>query len=139
MDVMDNGYKDNGISWFDGHIGLKYEMWNNKMKTFLGAQGYDVWYSIVTGYTSPKKPKTTTKKELKRNNKMEMDFILEGLCDSVKDRVGQCSSAKELWDTLHNLYSKESPITKSHCIKESEEQEEICTSCQTDSEEEYCE
>jgi hypothetical protein len=35
-----------------------------------------------------------------------MDFILEGLCDSVKDKVGQCSSTKELWDKLHNLYFK---------------------------------
>jgi hypothetical protein len=39
-----------------------------------------------------------------------MDFILEGLSDQVKDKVGQCSSTKELWDKLHNLYSKESPL-----------------------------
>jgi hypothetical protein len=37
-----------------------------------------------------------------------MDFILEGLCDLVKDKVGQFSSAKELWDKLHNIYFKES-------------------------------
>jgi hypothetical protein len=65
---------------------------------------------IVTGYTGSKKPKTTTKKELKRNNKMAMDFILEGLPDSVKEKVGKCSSTKELWDKLHNLYFEESPI-----------------------------
>jgi len=88
MNFMDNGYKSNGILLFDGHIGLKYEMWTNKMKTFLGEQGYDVWYSIVTGYTDPKKPRTVAKKELKRNNKMVMDFILEGLCDLVKEKVG---------------------------------------------------
>jgi hypothetical protein len=44
MDVMDNGCKTNGILWFDGQSGLKYDMWNNKMKTFLGAHEYDVWY-----------------------------------------------------------------------------------------------
>jgi hypothetical protein len=50
--------------------------------------GYDVWHSVVTGYNATKKPpKTTTKKELKRNNKIAMDFILEGLPDSVKDKV----------------------------------------------------
>jgi hypothetical protein len=47
MDVMDNGYKANGIPWFDGHISMKYEMWNKNMKVFLQAQGYDVWHSIV--------------------------------------------------------------------------------------------
>jgi hypothetical protein len=45
-----------------------------------------------------------------------MDFILEGLPDSVKDKVGKCSSAKELWDKLHNIYS--SPITESEIAKE---------------------
>jgi hypothetical protein len=55
--------------------------------------------------------KSATKKELKRNNKIEMDGILDALPDSVKFKVGQCSSAKEIWDKLHNLYSKESPLT----------------------------
>jgi hypothetical protein len=65
-----------------------------------------------------------------------MDFIMEGLPDSVKDKVGKCSSAKELWDKLHNIYS--SPITESDIAKEDTgtEQEVRCSSCQTDSEEE---
>jgi hypothetical protein len=54
-------------------------MWRKRMKTFLQAHGYDVWYSVVTGYIGSKKPKIATKKELKRNNKIAMDFILEGL------------------------------------------------------------
>jgi hypothetical protein len=37
-----------------------------------------------------------------------MDFILEGLLDHVKVKVGQFSSTKELWDKLHNIYCKES-------------------------------
>jgi hypothetical protein len=112
-----------------------------KNEKFLKAQGYDVWYSVVTGYTTTKKPKTTTKKELKRNNKIAMDFIWEGLPDLVREKVGKCSSAKELWDKLHNLYFKESPITKPENAKEDArtKQEEICSSCQTDSKEEDCE
>jgi hypothetical protein len=65
-----------------------------RMKTFFRAQGYDVWKSVVTGYTTSKKPKTAAKKELKRNNKIAMDFILEGLPDLVKDKVGKCSSSQ---------------------------------------------
>ena len=45
-----------------------------------------------------------------------MDFILEGLYDSIKDKVGKCSSTKEIWDKLDNIYS--SPITKSENSKE---------------------
>jgi hypothetical protein len=33
-----------------------------------------------------------------------MDSILDGLSDSVKVKVGKCSSTKELWDKLYNLY-----------------------------------
>jgi hypothetical protein len=50
-------------------------MWSIDMKTFLEAQGYDVWKSIVKGYTDTKKVKNASKKELKRNNKISMDFI----------------------------------------------------------------
>jgi type IV secretory pathway component VirB8 len=56
-------------------------------------------------------------------------------------KVGKCSSAKEVWDKLHNLYFEESPITKPNNYKEDErrEQEEIQSSCQIDSKEEDCE
>jgi hypothetical protein len=60
-----------------------------------------------------------------------MDFILEGLYDSVKDKVGKFSSTKELWDKLHNICY--SPITELENAKEDEgtKQEERCSSCQT--------
>jgi hypothetical protein len=86
-----------------------------------------------------KKPlKTAAKKELKRNNKITMDAILDGLPDSVKFKVGQCSSTKELWDKLHNLYFKESPLITEpkHVDQDKEdveiEQEERISSCQTE-------
>jgi hypothetical protein len=83
-----------------------------RMNFFLQEHGYDVWYSVIIGYTTTKEPNTTTKKELKRNNKIAMDFIMEQLPVSVKVKVGKFSSAKEFWDKLHNMYSKESPIIK---------------------------
>jgi hypothetical protein len=84
----------NGIPQFNGQNGQSYDMWRNEMQAFLGAQEYGVWQSVVIGYTSSKNSKTVINKELKRNNKIVMDFILEGLPDSVKDKMGQCSSAK---------------------------------------------
>jgi hypothetical protein len=55
-------------------------------------------------------------KELKRNNKITMDFILEGFPHSEKDKVGKCSSIKEIWDKFHNMYSYS--ITWLHISKE---------------------
>jgi hypothetical protein len=62
MEIKNSAYKNNGIPWFHGQIGYNYEMWNIIMQTFLQEHGYDVWYSVVIGYTGSKKPKTTTKK-----------------------------------------------------------------------------
>jgi hypothetical protein len=58
-------YFENGVSFFNGHNGLKYEIWSGRMKVFLKAQGYDIWKSIVIGYDSSKREKNTTKKDLK--------------------------------------------------------------------------
>jgi hypothetical protein len=48
----------------------------------------------LIGYTATKKPKTASKKALKRNNKIEMDFICKGLPDLVREKVGKRSSVK---------------------------------------------
>ena len=56
----------------------------------------------------------------------------------VREKVGKCSSTKEFWDKLHDIYS--SPITDSeNAIEDAGTyQEEICSPCQIDSgDEEY--
>jgi hypothetical protein len=87
------------------------------METYLKALGEDVWISIASGYNALKKPKTATQKEEKRNNKLAIDTILDGLTDSVKSKVGSCASKKYLWDKLQELYAREE-------VKEEEEVEE---------------
>jgi hypothetical protein len=61
------------------------------METYLKSLGEDVWISIALGYNALKKPKTTSQKEGKRNNKLTIDTILDGLTDSVKSKVGSCA------------------------------------------------
>jgi hypothetical protein len=55
-----------------------------------------------------------------------MDFIMEGLPDSIKDKVGKCLSSKELWDKLHTIFSSlimESEVSLSSYKTDLEEQE----------------
>jgi hypothetical protein len=52
-----NLYK-NGIPQFDGK---KYAFWSIRMKTYIHAQGFQVWQSIVDGYTAPVVPPTNDK------------------------------------------------------------------------------
>jgi hypothetical protein len=53
---------------------------------------------------------------LKKNKKIAMDFIWEGLPNSVREKVCKCSSAKEIWDKLHDIYYL--PIADSENDKE---------------------
>jgi hypothetical protein len=77
-------HSKNGVPLFNGQNGLKYEMCSGSKKVFLQAQGYYIWLLVVTGYDSSKREKTTAKKELKKNNKIEMDFMWEGLPNLVR-------------------------------------------------------
>jgi hypothetical protein len=79
---------NNGIPPFDGS---NFDYWKNRMETYLKALGADVWISFASGYNASKKPKTSAQKEEKRNNKMTIDTILDGLTDSVKSKVGSCA------------------------------------------------
>jgi hypothetical protein len=77
------------------------------METYLKSLGEDVWISVASGYNASKKPKTAAQKEAKRNNKVAIDTILDGLTDSVKSKVGSCSLAKYIWDKIQELYARE--------------------------------
>jgi hypothetical protein len=56
--------------------------------------------------------------------------ILSGLLDSEKVKVGQCTSAKELWDKLQDIYAKEATLEMSKWTRT----EEYKTSDSSDSE-----
>jgi hypothetical protein len=129
-------YSKNGVPMFNVQNGLNYEIWSISTQLFLQAHGYYIWLSVITGYDSSKREKTVAKKELKKNNKITMDFIWEGLPNPVRENVGKCSSTKEIWDKLHDIYS--SPITDLKNAKEEActNQEEMCSPCQIDSKDE---
>ena len=72
-----------------------YWIWESRMEVSL--QAHEVWESIVSGDTSTE--------EAKRYNSKAMNVILNVLPNFVKTKVGQCWTAKALWEKLHNLYS----------------------------------
>jgi len=61
------------------------------------SQAHGVWESIV--YID------TTTDEVKRYNSKAMNVILNVLPNFVKTKVGQCSTVKDLWEKIYNLYS----------------------------------
>jgi hypothetical protein len=100
-----NSYK-NGIPQFDGQ---KYAFWSIRMKTYIHAQGFQVWQSIVDGYTTPTVPLTNEKAvKLGENNSKAINSLLNGLSDMVFTKVAHCKFSKESWDKLQNIYEGDS-------------------------------
>jgi hypothetical protein len=102
-----NLYK-NGIPQFNGQ---KYAFWSIRMKTYIQAQGFEIWQSIVDGYTTPTVPPTNDKAvKLGQNNSKAKNALLNGLSETIFTKVAHCKSAKEIWDKLQNIYEGDSKV-----------------------------
>jgi hypothetical protein len=102
-----NLYK-NGIPQFDGH---KYAFWSIRKNTYIHAQGFQVWQSIVDGYTAPIVPLTNDKAmKLGENNSKAKNVLLNSLSDTIFTKVAYCKSAKEIWDKLRNIYEGDTKV-----------------------------
>jgi hypothetical protein len=98
----------NGIPQFNGQ---KYAFWSIRMKTYIQAQGFEIWQSIVDGYTAPTVPPTNDKAvKLGQNNSKAKNALLNGLSETVFTKVAHCKFAKEIWDKLQNIYEGDSKV-----------------------------
>jgi hypothetical protein len=53
------------------------------MREFLQERGFDIWKSVLDGYTTPKgTPKGAETKNLQKENVMESNIIIRGLSES---------------------------------------------------------
>jgi hypothetical protein len=75
------------------------------MKTYIQAQGFQVFQSIVDGYIAPTVPPTNDKVvKLGENNSKAINALLNGLSGMVFTKFAHCKSAKEICDKLQNIY-----------------------------------
>ena len=68
------------------------------MRNFLQTQGIEIWKSVIFD--------SRMDEESKEYNTKAMKAILNGIYDSIKNNLGKYSSAKEIWDRLHDLHAK---------------------------------
>jgi hypothetical protein len=75
------------------------------MRTYIQAQGFQVWQSIVDRYIAPTVLPTNEKVvKLSENNSKSTNALLNGLSDMVFTKVAHYKSSKYIWDKLQNLY-----------------------------------
>jgi hypothetical protein len=105
-----NLYK-NGIPHFDEQ---KYVFWSIRMKTYIKAHEFEIWQSIVDGYTTPTVPPTNDKAvKLGQNNSKATNSLLNGISETLFPKVAHCKSIKEIWDKLQNIYEGDSKFKAS--------------------------
>jgi hypothetical protein len=75
--------------------GTKYSFRSIRMETYIMALCFDIWKSIIVGYTSPKTPPTdTTEKKASENDAKAMNVIFCELSESKFVKVMHCKSSK---------------------------------------------
>jgi hypothetical protein len=73
--------------------------------------GFQVWKSIVDGYTTSTVPPTNEKEmKLDENNSKATNALLNGLSDTIFTKVAHCKSAKDIWDKLRNIYEGDAKV-----------------------------
>ncbi len=75
-----------------------FDVWKVRMRNFLMAHGVGVWESMIID--------NMMDDESKEYNTRAMKTILNGMSNSIKANLEKCSSAKGIWDKLHDLHSK---------------------------------
>ena len=85
--------------------GEGYALWKIRMKKFMLCLGFDIWKSVVDGYTAPATPtKDIGGKKICNDNSRVVNGMLTGLTNSICVKVMHCKSAKEIWDKLEVVY-----------------------------------
>jgi hypothetical protein len=91
----------------------------------LKSKGSEVWNSVVSKprdlTTLNNLSKITVQRRERKNNEVELKILLNGLSDTVKESIGLCTYAKDLWLKLENMYQIKSEDTKDIPIKDENE------------------
>jgi hypothetical protein len=112
----------------------KYSSWRIEMKGYLKEKGTGVWKEAI-GRSIPlnNKLKFAAQKEEKKNDKLSLKTIFNGLSIYVKECMGQCTSTKDLWLNLEKVYQDiEDNSTKENKGKDSLKSSDYNTLCEVE-------
>ena len=79
--------------------------WRMNRQSYLQSAG--VWKLVVDGYTPPKKVKSSTQKEVKMNNALDLEIIQKNLSKAMRNKMKTTTTEKELWLSLEQTYKED--------------------------------
>jgi hypothetical protein len=95
--------------------GIDYSSWRENMKQYLKSKGSEISNSVVSKpwdlTTSKNISKIIVQRRERKNNEVALKILLNGLLDIVTTSIGLCTSAKDLWLKLENMYQIKSEDT----------------------------
>jgi hypothetical protein len=95
-----------------------YSTWRIEMRVHLKTMGVAIWKAAIGGSVSLKnKSKYAAQREGKKNDALALKTILSGLSSPIKESMGQCTSAKDLWLKLEKTYQEKKEDVEDHSIK----------------------
>ena len=78
-----------------------YFSWRCKMKAYM--KKFGLWEIVINPPApSNNKGKLAAQKEAKKDNTTSLKFLMDGLPSSMKESVGEYTSAKDLWFKLES-------------------------------------
>ena len=81
-----------------------YSTWRIEMRLHLKEMGAGIWKEAIGGWVSLKnKSKFVFEREGNNINALALMTILSGLSYPIKESMGQCTSAKDLWLKLEEI------------------------------------
>jgi hypothetical protein len=82
-----------------------YSTWRIEMRMYLKTTREAIWKATIGGFVPLKnKSKFVAQREGKKNDALALKTILSGLSSPIKESMGQCTSAKDLWLKLEETY-----------------------------------
>jgi hypothetical protein len=94
---------------------IDYSAWRIEMKGFLKEKGKGIWNASIGGSVPLKnKSNFATQKEANNNDALALKTIFNGISSSVKESMGKCTSTKDLWLNLEEVYQvkEDNPINE---------------------------
>jgi hypothetical protein len=95
-----------------------YSTWIIEMKVYLKTMGAAIWKAAIGGSVPLKnKSKFSSQREGKKNDALALNTILSGLSSPIKESMGQCTFAKDIWLKLEETYQNKKEDVEDHSIK----------------------
>jgi hypothetical protein len=107
-----------------------YLTWRIEMRVYLKAMGEAIWKTAIGGSVLLKnKSKFAAQREGKKNDALALKTILSGISSPIKESMGQCTSANDLWLKLEETYQKKKEDVEDHSIKIIKGKESLTLDC----------